>query len=163
VRKGSYFYVIDAFVASILIISALIIIFSQYFSQPASTQAYYTAEDLLATMEATPVRGYDNPTVRNWISNGTITDQQRSLLEQVAYFHVTGSTANGNTLAQIVAAAAPQQIGIEILVNGQQYYSRESMPKDQAASVLSAKRIVLLRQGATELYPPVIVEVRTWQ
>ena len=163
-RRGAYFYVIDAFIASILIIGTLIIIFSQYSAQPIATQAFYTAEDLLSTMESTSVRGYDNPTVRNWLSNGTIADGQRTLIEQLVLFNVTGNAQNNTgKLATIVGGTTPSHISIEILLNNQQFYVRETVPKNSASTVLSAKRIVLLRQGSTQLYSPVIVEVRTWQ
>jgi hypothetical protein len=163
-RKGSYFYVIDAFIASVIVITALVVIFSTFFAQPSSTQVYYTGEDLLTSMESTSSRDYDSTVVRAWIANGTITDPKRTLLQQLALFEATGNAGNTTgVLSGMIAASTPTNIDIEILVNGRQCYIRQSRLQANADTLLSAKRVVLLRQSPTELYNPIIVEARTWQ
>ncbi len=161
-RKGSYFYVIDAFIAAIIIVSAVIILFSRFLAQPSPTQAYYTGEELLATLESTKMQTYAHPTTRAWVNNGTV-DGQRSVLEQIALFNITGKLNESKLLAEIVGNTTPRHVGIEILANGQQLHIYEPMPQQEADSRLVAQRILLLRKSPTDAYPPVIMEVRTWQ
>lgn len=169
-RRGSYFYVIDAFIASIIILAALIVIFSRFFSQQPSAQAFYTAEDFLSTIERTPVVTLDDPRIRTWINDGNITNPQLSTIEQLVYFRIQDQianpdTTNANDLATIIAASAPTKVGIIILADGQPLYNqtRGATPLADANTMLTAKRVIVLKSTPYEVHPPMIIEVRTWQ
>jgi hypothetical protein len=162
-KKGAYFYVIDAFIASIIIVAAIIVLFSQFYTTSPSSQAYYTAEDFLSAMESTPVRNIDHPLVRAWLSNGTITDPQQSILNQISLFNASGQRQEASNLTRIIADQTAQNIGLEVLIDGKRLYIREPRSQTSADSLLSARRIVLLRKNTTALYPPTIIEVRSWQ
>jgi hypothetical protein len=162
-RKGAYFYVIDAFIASIIIIAAIIVLFSQFYTTSNTAQAYYTAEDFLSTLESTPIRSVDHGTVRAWLNNGTITAPQISVLQQIALFNASGRRVEATTLTQIMADQTVQNIGLEVLLDGNRLYIRQPTSQNSAESLLSARRLLLLPKNATTLYPPAIIEVRTWQ
>lgn len=162
-RKGAYFYVIDAFIASIIILGALVVLFSQFTNAPNSKQAYYTAEDFISALESTPVRNIDDPLVRTWLTNGTITTPDISALQQIGVFNLSGNSQNAQTLSRILADQTAQNVGLEVLLNGQRLYIRETRPQSSADNLLSARRVLLLRKNTTALYPPAILEVRTWQ
>lgn len=162
-RRGSYFYVIDAFIASIIIIGAIVLIFSRHAAQQQGKQPLYTAEDFLSAAETTQVRGLDSPLMRTWIANGTVDNPKRTLIQQLALFETKGEANNTAQLAEILASGTPQNMGIEILVNGNQRFIRQVSNQSTADTLLSSKRVILLRQSSTSLYDPAIVEVRTWQ
>jgi hypothetical protein len=163
-RRGSYFYVIDAFIASIIIIGALIIIIARFFAQPQPQTAFYTAEDFLSTIETTKVLGYDDGTVRAWVTAWNLSDSSRTLLQQLALFELQGNQGNASgNLSSALGNRTPTNVNIEILVNGNQRYIREQRLKDEADTLLTSKRIVLLRRNASDMYDPALIEVRTWQ
>jgi hypothetical protein len=163
-RRGSYFYVIDAFIASIIIIGAFIVLISHFISQQPPTTAFYTAEDFLTTVESTKVLGYDNDMVRDWVSAGMVNDSTRTMLQQLAAFELDGNAGNATgNLSLILATRAPRNVNLEIRVNGNQRFIRQDIDPERASTLLSSKRIVLLQRNVSSIYSPAIVEVRTWQ
>jgi hypothetical protein len=162
-RKGAYFYVIDAFVAALILIGGIVMIYSEFIAPPPTTQTLYTAEGILTTLENTPVQTYDDSLIRQWIQTGAVQNPQRSMLEQLALFETTGDVSRAKNLSSIMATNVPQQINVEILVNGNLRYPEVARDSSDADIYLSAKRIVLLRANATDIYAPTIIEVRAWQ
>ncbi|MDD9953820.1 MAG: hypothetical protein OXR66_05790 [Candidatus Woesearchaeota archaeon] len=162
-KRGSYFFVIDAFIAGLIILGIVVVIFADFFTAPVTTQAYYTAEDFLAFLDSTAVRDYDAAVLRSWTQNGVINDSTRSLLKQLVYFNLTDQGDNAITLANLSTAGVPENIQLAIFVNDVRYYN--SSPSSNDAHIFfSSKRIVLLQNEEThELFTPVIVEVQTWQ
>ena len=166
-RKGSYFYVIDAFIASTIIIAAIVILFSQFLAQASATQALYTADDFLATLDSTQVRSYDSAQLRQWTTDGTISNNKLSMLEQMALFYAKLDTPKAQAMATMTGQNTPEHVGIEIVAimpgSRTQLYLRAPRPQDTAETLLTAKRIIILQKNPADLYPPVIIEVRTWQ
>lgn len=167
-RKGSYFFVIDAFIAGTIVIAAIVIIFSGFFSQPPSTPAFYTAEDFFLFLDSTQLRDFDSPIVRAWTANGTINDSSVTLLEQLALFIARNNVVEGQQLASVLGTGISGSVQYEIIVDSQSLYSSvptsaNPLDKDDASVFFSSKRIVLLRKQPSDVYPPVLVEVQTWQ
>ena len=162
-RRGSYFFVIDAFIASIIILGMIVVLFTDYSAKAPATQALYTAEDFLGVIEITNVRDYDDDQVRAWMLDGTINDTSRTLLQQLAYFNVTSNLSQARTLANLTIADVPEQVNVRLLIAGEAYGWRELVPAGEATAFFSSKRIVTLRNYTTALYPPVVIEVQTWQ
>lgn len=155
---------IDAFIASMIIIAALIFLFSRFVSPQPTNQPFYTAEDLLFTMDSTQVKDIDHPLARRWIADGTVKDLRSSLLLQLAIFEMSGNPGNtAGTLAEMLGNTTPSNINVEIIANGNSRYIRQTIDPDDAEMYFVAKRIVLSRKNAIETYDPCIVEVRTWQ
>jgi hypothetical protein len=162
-RRGSYFYVLDAFIASIIIISTLVLLLSSHLTQLPPTEAFYTGEDFLDTIGATKTQELDDPTVRDWIAQKVINTTSMPLLDQLAVFEVTGDTVRAAQLAAILGSRTPPNVDIEILLNGNSRYARQAIAQSEAATLLSAKRIIIVTKNPMENYDPVVVEVRTWQ
>lgn len=167
-RKGSYFFVIDAFIAGTIIIAAIVIIFSRFFSQSPTTPAFYTAEDFFLLIETTSLRDFDSSLVRDWVANGTINDSSLAILDQMALFVAKNDFGNARELAGILGAGISPSVQYEIIAEGQSLYSSvpdsaNPLDKDDASVFFSSKRIVLLRKQPSDVYPPVLVEVQTWQ
>ncbi|MBR9700619.1 hypothetical protein GOV11_02020 [Candidatus Woesearchaeota archaeon] len=175
-RKGSYFFVIDAFIAGIIILGAVVMMFSDFNARPERTAAFYSAEDLFAVMEGTEIRNYGDTQVRDWINEGVINDSRRTILEQIVEFNQTDSAdmqLRAIYLADSVLDGVPNTVGAEIAILGDggeiilaKQNPRAAQNKD---SYFVAKRIVVLKSKPPTydtqptLYAPVVVEVRTWQ
>jgi len=172
-RKGSYFFVIDAFIASIIIVIGLIIIFSRYNYQPSATQIFHTAEDFLSTASTTEIRNFDNEAVRTWITTGAIPDAKISILEQIVLFNLTETPTNGvqtkkYNLSAFIGNNTPPTVNLILFINGSAtgsgiLFIRNSTPAESANVMFTAKRIITLKNSATSLHQPAIVEARTWQ
>ncbi len=162
-RKGSYFFVIDAFVAGIILVGAIVALFTSFSRAPPASQAFYTAEDFLVVLETTKISDYDSATVRNWTADGTINDTSLSLLQQIGYFNASGRDAQARTLANLTLSRVPESVSAQLLIGNQSYAMRGDADQGKASVFFSSKRILLLRKRPSDLYSPVIVEVRTWQ
>jgi hypothetical protein len=163
VRRGSYFFALDAFIASLIIVAAIALVFTRFLSAQGATQAFYTAEDVLLVLETTNVRDLDSQLVRNWSLNGTINDTSLPVLEQLALFNATGMNAQALSLANLSIASVPEHVNVELSLAGQTYAQRVGVPKRDASVLFSSKRIVLVRKFPSDAYDPVLVEVQTWQ
>lgn len=162
-RKGSYFFVIDAFIAAIVILGGIVVVFAGFFEGSSSTTVFLNAEDTFKVMDGTLVRNYDDPLVRGWIRDGVVNDTSRTLLQQLAYFKVAGDDQNASALAAAIINGLPENVGVEIWLDDVLYASQESVAKEDNEVFFSSKRIVLLRKRPRDTYPPVVVEVQTWQ
>lgn len=162
-RKGSYFFVIDAFIAGIIITGAIVVLYSQFLSGGSEQQAFYTAEDFLRVLESTRVSEIDNDRIRQWRENGTINDSSRTVLQQLAYFNVTGQQVEMGQLAQVMVGWTPDNVGTSLLVADGTAATKNEQQRDEADTFFTSKRIALVRQEPPDLFSPVVVEVQTWQ
>ncbi len=163
VRRGSYFFAIDAFVATIIIVATLLILYGKHEYTPSATQAFSAADGYLSYIETSPVGYLDDPIVREWIAHQDINDTKATILYQLALFNVTGRNLNATALANLTIRSVPPQIGVEVLINGNRSVVRGEATEAEAAVKIVGKRIVIIRTGAADVATPVVVEVRTWQ
>ena len=162
-RRGSYFFVIDAFVAAIIISGTIVVLLNEFVVRPSEKESFYTAEDVLVLLESTQVRDFGPEIVRDWVANGTIPDGTVSVLQQMALFNSTGNRSYALALANFSLEGVPPQVSARIMIGGEVYAER-MLADDQDADVFfTSNRIVVLRESKTRLFPPVVIEVQTWQ
>ncbi len=164
-RKGSYFYVIDAFVAGIIILAGVAVLFQSYIDDPLTTSAFFTAEDFFSVLEDTEVRNMDSDLIKNWTRNGTINDSTRTLLEQLTFFNATDRDFVLGQFCQEVVEDLPPNVAGSILIDSNVLATTPNplVEKNDSYVFFSSKRIVMIRNSPWEVYDPVLVEVQTWQ
>lgn len=162
-RKGSYFFVIDAFIAGIIIVGLIVALTVGYQDNPSSGRVFYTAEDFLFVLETTKVNDYDVEIVRNWTRDKVINDTTLSLLDQISLFNATGKNLEAKLLADLSCASVPESVSVMILINGHEQGRKEVIAQSDATVFFTSKRIVLLRKQPVDLYDPMVFEVQTWQ
>jgi hypothetical protein len=167
-RRASYFYVIDAFIASTIVLGALLVLSDRFVTGSSATQAVYTADDVLTALDSTTVRAIDSPQVRTWIAQGLVEYPDESALNQLVRFVADGQNGAGEddaatNLTRILVAGSPPAVNIQVHVDNEEVYSRVRRPLSEADVVLSSKRIIVLRMDPWQVYEPALVEVRTWQ
>jgi hypothetical protein len=176
-RKGSYFFVIDAFIGSIIIITAIIIATTQFSAKSVNTATYYSAEDFLSIQETTQIRdyGYTNKTsdnteddIHKMVRVGQINNTQNTLLQQIVLFYMNGETNNAVTMTRAIVDNTPTTSSIEVYITTPSTQTfllanKTRTPYKDANSVVSSQRIIIAKKNSMELYPPTIIEVRTWQ
>ena len=86
-KRGAYFFVIDVFVASAIVILALILIFNFFLRRPETEQPRLYADDYMDFLLTTEVREFQNTYKWNLTQNGTITNTHQSLFDQILEFH----------------------------------------------------------------------------
>jgi len=163
-RRGSYFFVIDAFIAGAILFLTLVVIFNFFVGPRQTEQSFTYAHDYLAFLTSTQVRDYHDLT----IDALSISDRRKSLAEQVLIFH----NASNDTAAAVILAAAAQSLPPTVLINvsvqeqaGSQsavLYSRGLSETGQKRTHLVAKSVEYAIINQSGLYGPVVMQTEVW-
>jgi len=167
-RRGSSFFVIDAFLAAGILVMTLIIIFSFFVQQRESEQSVSYARDYLNFLVNTPVREYRNPVVLDMVSDGGIADTSVSLAEQAILFHIAGNSTAAEQLLSVAAESIPSTIDVNVTVTDYSggrsttLFARNAVAPANRATHLSAKSLAHAVVNGTILYGPYVFEVNSW-
>jgi len=176
-RRGAYFFVLDAFIAGLIIISSIALMLSAFSAHQSPSQGLLLAEDYATFLAETEIASYIGPAVHDMVLNGTINDTHRTLLEQIVVFYhlsVAGDLqAEGNMtlILEETSKLVPDNTGLEILIyassgppSGTPVYSRSTNPPESEAQLrLSSHRIVASVDDNNALIGPFILEVGLWR
>ena len=166
-KRGAYFFVLDAFIAGIIIISSLAVLFSVLSLEENPSQNYVLADDFISFLETTTVAEYGGDLVFQMRLDGDIDDSSVTLLEQIAIFYDQGRYDNITSLLSETSALAPSNSGIGFYVTDagitKSIYNKTPtmFSYDEARIQLAARRIVLVR-GQAQI-TPYVMEVRIWR
>ncbi|MFH1916650.1 MAG: hypothetical protein ABIJ21_05265 [Nanoarchaeota archaeon] len=167
-KRGGYFFVLDVFIASSIIVLTLIIIFSSRVNSPPPETSYRTAEDFMTFLSVTEFRDISNQHKLNLTRAGFVNDTALSLLQVIALLDYTGAKNTTGFpydqifLESIIQGILPEKYGYNYSVNGTAVLVKNPESYTGANLVLSAHRITFFRLNAQEIYGPVITEVRIW-
>lgn len=169
-KRGAYFFVLDAFIAGIIIVSSLAIFFSTLVVSDNPTQNYVLAEDFLSLLETTSVKNYGGLSVYEMRNSGLINDSPFTLLELIVQLYVDSEKVSGNKywgnmtiLLAEVSELAPSNNGIGYYINDTNLYNvtPPGLSLENSRLRLSSRRIVVLRTDTNINLK--IVEVRMWR
>jgi hypothetical protein len=167
-KRGGYFFVLDVFIASAIIVLTLIIIFSSRVNTPPSETSYRIAEDFMGFLTTTEIRDISNPYKVNLTKGGFINDTRLNLVQVLAvlnYTHAKNSTGQSFAscfLESISNGVVPAKYGMNYSIDGTSIYERNPETYPAANLVLSSRRVTFFRINAQGLYGPVISEVKIW-
>ncbi|MFH1439824.1 MAG: hypothetical protein ABIG89_04615, partial [Candidatus Woesearchaeota archaeon] len=117
-HKKAYFFTLDAFIAtSIIVIGISLILFART-NKPYEMQTAFLSQDVIDT--ASSIKIYelsDNEYVNNLTADGNITNTQNTVLEQVGEFCYRGmnSTA-GNFTEKVFLRIIPPEYNFQLLI-----------------------------------------------
>ncbi|HJX06373.1 MAG TPA: hypothetical protein VJ461_06710 [Candidatus Nanoarchaeia archaeon] len=168
-KRGAYFFVIDAMIASTIIIMSLIIIFSSHTTRTESNPTVRMLGEYLSFISTTKVRNFQGSYVQNLTNDGNITNRDNTLLGQLTEFYYYNQTGFKNTsiimanfLQEINKGAIPDYRSLAFYINDTLIYQSQFITPDEAGLGLNMKKISFKRINDTYIYGPVIVEVRVW-
>lgn len=165
-KRGAYFFVLDAFIAGIIIVSSLAIFFSTLVVSDNPSQNYVLAEDFISMLDTTIVRSYGGLSVYAMQEQGLNIDPSITLLELIVQLNTSvlsdPSAGNLTALLREISRLAPENNGVEYLLDDVSLYSEvPAQSMEDSRLRLSSRRIVMLRMDADIV--PHIFEVRLWR
>ncbi|MFH0870435.1 MAG: hypothetical protein V1866_05260 [archaeon] len=164
-KRGAYFFVIDAFIASSIIIIALMAIFTTRNVRPESGPALSMIEDFANYLQSSKLNEVQGSYVMNLSNSSNITSLDNTILEQAVIFYYYNSS-NVTRISQLIDAttrsASSQQRSIIIYLNSTLIYNRSLSPSSSSDLMLTTKRVVFKRMNETFVFGPLIVEVKLW-
>ncbi len=165
-RRGSYFFVIDAFMAAAILSFTLMLVFNFFAQQRQAEQSLTYAQDYLTFLTSTAVRDYRDPVVTDLMNGNPVTNPRATLAEQVLLYNYSGQNDNATRLLEAVAKSIPLSMGINVSVEEMSppssfsLYSRAiSGGRSAATSHLVAKSLVYALVDQSTIYGPFVMVV----
>ncbi len=170
-NKQGYFFIIDAFMGTVIIVMTLVIIMNSHLSAPDSTITYTIIGDYIRYISTTQVQDIDNEIIKDMISKGVIKDIENTLLIQNVQFYYENGTECPNCIdeysynftRQIVEGVIPEQYGFEYSINSTEIYSKNKQELINADLFLTGRRVVYLYINKTYIFGPVNVTIAMWE
>ncbi|MBW2964807.1 hypothetical protein KY363_05075 [Candidatus Woesearchaeota archaeon] len=147
--RTALFFTVDALIAALIMIAGLLLVTSSYVSEQPKTLINNLAQDMMNVLSELEVWEVNNTYIQELVDNGSITDMNNTLLEQIGEFW-----ANGNvTLAYDFASNVSEGIlrasfGYSIMMDNETIYSRPVTVKN---SLVTSKKIITGVQKAKPL------------
>ena len=179
-RKRGQYFIIDAFMALVVLSIGLVLFFAVGSYQPNPEHAQLLSYEIGNKLAQTRVRDLNYDFVREHVAGGNITNGDSTLMQQAfefKHYHDSISEggnriydpvrANSNLSArflEIVTGTEPSQFNFEIIIDGEVIYGQGSGDSSEAEVLISNRQMVfgaLNKSG--EFWGPVIAEVRVWQ
>ncbi len=161
-QKRGYFLTLDAFVAVMLLVTGLLLIFSMQSQKPYDTQALYYSQDVMNSLSDTSVQEINDPYINALRQNGTVINSGNSLIQQIGEFYVNNDMSTASSFSQAAITSINSQYGFRVVVNNYVIYNT-SIPPNDTNVVSASKTIVYGTVNKTRLWGPYIAEVTTWQ
>ncbi|MFH1211881.1 MAG: hypothetical protein V1659_03040 [Candidatus Woesearchaeota archaeon] len=162
-KRGSYFFVIDAFLAGVIVFITLTVILSSYANYPKTSQTESITEDYISVFLDTEMRDLENSYANKLDSQGLVSNPRRTVFEQIAELYFTNETSYAKGFVKsLTEGIIPEQFGVAYIINDTMVYNRSIRTLDSASFLVSAKKLTFFRLNSTRVIGPVITEVKVW-
>jgi hypothetical protein len=139
-RKRGIFFSIDALIALIIILIVVLIAVPLYGDRQQNSELHI---DVLTTLSSLKVGEIENQFVMDRIADGSITDLDKTILEQIGEFYVSnGSLTLARDLASSVLSDLETNENVGIWYGNVLIYSTNSTPYESAVDVDVARQFI---------------------
>lgn len=164
-KRGAYFFVIDAFIAASILAATFLIIFTLFIQAPSNKQSFTYAHDYLSFLTTTEARDFHHQDIQTLISNGDI-DGKRTLAQNVLLLNDVGKKENVSAILGAVAENLPASLALNVtlqkpgMLTKEHLYSRNGTV--QPTTHLVARTIIYAVKSQDEILGPELLEVEVW-
>jgi hypothetical protein len=173
-KKRGYFFMLDATLALFVLVIGVFLVLSFMLEAPPPTQVGLIASDIMNFLSSTKIKELNNPYAgiggELW-KQGTITDQENTLLQQAGGFYYMGKTDLAEKFLQNVSELiVPQEYVYEIWIDNSRVYpknpdSSHITSKDKTNLLLTSQKLTfgIVNKTTSEIFGPYKAEVYAWQ
>ncbi len=165
-KRRGYFFSLDAFIASSLVVIGILIITLFYTYRPYDVQSTLLSQDLVDTMSSVRVIQLSDNYTRQLIRDGNITNPYNSIFQQIGEFCYEGKNETAKEFAEnVVIGIMPESYNVQITVREGDFLMLIASRKeaDDASRVLvSSKAILMGKTIDGRNWGPYEGEVRIW-
>jgi hypothetical protein len=141
-----FLFSLDALLAALILIGGLIVVTSISQHHTSTDQLSAASEDVLLSLSEIRIDEMDDLWVQGSILNGSITDTNSTVLEQIGYYWATGYTAEAQQLAALLLSEQYPNLGVRLTIDGDEIYARNST-KDSANTLVSSRMVSGIASG----------------
>ena len=168
--KRGYFFVVDAFIAGILLFTAIILLLSRTTSVPPTSQAYQLIDGFMDFISHTQVRDISNSVVTALILDGNVTNPSFNVAEQVTEMYdrrqSQGCAFCLNRAKLLVESltngSIPQTYGYQYQVNDTIISSRYPEARKDSTVLVAQSLIIYTSKNLTKTVGPYVTQVQVW-
>ncbi|MFH1650134.1 MAG: hypothetical protein ABIA93_06295 [Candidatus Woesearchaeota archaeon] len=160
-RKGSYFFVLDVFLAGAIVLTTLILIQTSQITAPEERTVTRSSEQFMDYLMSTDLRDSQNQFVQEHLI-GENASLQTTLYEEILKLYFKHDPLLTPLLANLTEDAIQPSQGIMILINNTIKYNRSISTMNDSEVLVSTQKIGYYRENMTSFHGPTILEVRMW-
>ena len=173
-KKRGYFFTLDAVLGLTVLVIGVFLITSYYINVQQPVQVGLLADDLMGFLSNTKIKDLNNAYAgiggQLW-TQGTITDADNSLLQQIGEFYKTSNLDIAEKFVQNVSKdVVPPQYLYEVWVEGMLIYPKSPSQshmnsKSGTRLLLTSKKITfgILNRTTSDIWGPYKAEVFVWE
>jgi hypothetical protein len=125
--KKALLFTIDALIATIIIVSTMLIFSTLYIEEERSTHVSLLSNDMLEIFSEVKVTEIDNAYVDYLISQGEISNLNNSLIEQIGELWALNKTdLCENLIKNLTAGLLPNNLGFSFTLGDEEMYKRDT-------------------------------------
>lgn len=172
-RRGSYFFVLDAFIASAILVFTIVLVFSLFLSSRGTNQSFTYASDYLSFLSTTELRDYQSPVVDELVASGNITDTRKTIAQQLLTFYNESGGEPGSELHDAwlllneSADLLPQDVAFNVSLHGSSWnytlYNRSVDGLYDGRTHLAVRSVEYAMINRASIFGPLILEVDVWR
>jgi hypothetical protein len=137
-KTKAQFFIIDALIALAIIILTVIVILPTPQQSKAESSA---SADILQSLSSLKIGEIDNTYAKTLISDGKVTDLEKSVLDQIGEFYITNITIARQLSEEVLAPISPNE-NIGIWYGSQLLASRNITPFETAENILTERQVI---------------------
>lgn len=123
-RRG-VFFIIDAFLAVMLLFVAVIVISTYFVTEEETTQSEFLSRDSVDLLAEVKIKDLDQDSINQITALGSAYKMNYTVLEQIALFWIKNETDAARELSRIIFGNyIPERYGYSVMVGGQMVHSR---------------------------------------
>ena len=125
-RKKAFLFSLDALLASLIMIGSLLIIIKITTFESDTVQLSAAGQDILSGISAISLTEVQDPWIQANIANGSITDPNASVIEQIGYYWALNQIDDAKRLANITFVNLYPEFGLRFSIEGVVLYEKNS-------------------------------------
>jgi hypothetical protein len=139
-KKKGFYFTLDAIFATVLIGTALALLSFYFITDTTYPQINYYSQDIVSALSNIRLSELNDTYVQQLIADGTITNENNSIIEQIGEFYVLNKTELANNLTKLVSdKLIPSKFGFEILINNESIYTNGTSERSE---LVSTRRLI---------------------
>ena len=169
--KKAIYFTLDSIIAGGIVLTIIMLLSSFYSKEPDATHLNYLSNDLISILGSVKVKEIGNSYIKSLINDGTITNLDNTVLQQIGEFWADNEIDLAKkTALNVTEPWLSTHTGSGVWINNEVIYNKDVPVK---MYLISSKKMIsgiakghttdLTRKNPPTLWGPAIIEVRLWE
>lgn len=164
-KKASFFFILDMFLGSFILLITLILVFSFTFSEPELDNLQTKLNGFTTIVFKSPISSYSNDVLSELTQNENLLINPDMTMDEFVYFLVLNGKINNATslIASMSSLIIPSNMGLRYVVNNTEIYIQNEDKMNKSNALIADRKITFKVFNSTSYLDKTITEVEIWQ